>query len=227
MIPLIMNNKNKCREEINRSTSDITGAGAGGSPRTYKSTRGRRGWRGGRGTQESWDGADGDSRHWWVWGWGGYGGGLRGAWGVQERGSSLLPWCRCEWLMAWQECACVCMRVCLCVRVSACLSRVWPPVSRGSCRAPLRVPAPGCSCKLGCRAGHAPGAGQRRQPLASGAQAGAGAMFISQRKLVSFSCKNPNFQSLLPPHFPPSKVSPLVSLQGGGLPSLGDTSSLE
>lgn len=49
MIPLIINNKNKCREEINRSTSDITGAAGGGSPQTYKSTCGRGRGEGGEG----------------------------------------------------------------------------------------------------------------------------------------------------------------------------------
>lgn len=42
MIPLIMNNKNKCREKINRSTSDITGAGEG-SPGTTAGVGGGRG----------------------------------------------------------------------------------------------------------------------------------------------------------------------------------------
>lgn len=51
MIPLIMNNKNKCREEINRSTSDITGR-CGKGPQTHKG-RGRRG-------RGQWDGVCGD-----------------------------------------------------------------------------------------------------------------------------------------------------------------------
>lgn len=47
MIPLIMNNKNKCREEINSSTSDNT-RGPGGAPTCTKACVRRRGERGER-----------------------------------------------------------------------------------------------------------------------------------------------------------------------------------
>lgn len=43
----------------------------------------------------------------------------------------------------------------------------------------------------------------KEQPLASGAQAGPGAMFIFQRKLVIFSCKTSNFQSFFFLHTSP------------------------
>lgn len=122
----------------------------------------------------------------------------------------------------------------------ACACVCFCPLGQGSATCvpwELQGPAEGPSSRLLLQTGAqssshalgvALGAGQRRQPLASGAQAGAGAVFISQRKLVIFSCKNPNFQSFFPPRFPHHhhKVSLLPSLEGGGSPSLRDMSSL-
>lgn len=81
MIPLIMNNKNNCREEINRSTSDITGAE-------------REPWynsRCGRGTRGHWprDGAGGDAAL-----------GALGLWevgGLGCVGARQLLRCGCDW----------------------------------------------------------------------------------------------------------------------------------
>lgn len=218
MIPLIMNNKNKRREEINRSTSDITGAAGGGGPQMYKSMCGR------GGGARAWDGAHGDTQHWWVWGcaarglggdWVGRGvgvcrgvigvcGGGWGVWGVigirgkgqgaRGLGSSLLPRFRGEQSVAWQE------------HVS------WLLLQTGAWSS------------LHARRG-ALGSGQK-QPLASGTRDRAEAMSISQRKLGIFSCKNPNFQSLLFSTFPPLRGFTSPGLQGGGSPSMGDMSSL-
>lgn len=92
MIPLIMNNKNKCREEINSSTSDNT-RGPGGAPRCTKARVRRRGQRG--------EGAQG---------LGGFGREAGGAVVQEGTAAGLAGACVCV-------CAHVCMRVPGCVHV--------------------------------------------------------------------------------------------------------------